>query len=112
MIAESKDATRIAILELTTMAGSGKAKMVIKIDMVNPMPANIPAASICFQATPEGKVAVLNCTANVLNSTIPMGFPNVKPIRIPKLFNDPRVCKISPERIIPVLANAKTGTIK
>ena len=112
MIAESKDATRIAILELTTMAGSGKAKMVIKIDMVNPMPANIPAASICFQATPDGKEAVLNCTANALNSTIPMGFPNVKPIRIPKLFNDPSVCTISPERIIPVLANAKTGTIK
>ena len=112
MNAESKEATRIATLELTIVAESGKAKMVIKIDMVNPIPANIPAANICFHATPDGKMAVLSCTANALNSTIPIGFPNVKPIIIPKLFTEPRVCKISPERIMPVFANAKTGTIK
>ena len=46
MNAESKDATRMATLELTIVAESGKAKMVIKIDMVNPMPANIPAAML------------------------------------------------------------------
>jgi hypothetical protein len=112
MNAESKEATRIATLELTIVAESGKAKMVIKIDMVNPMPANIPAAMICFQATPDGKEAVLICTATALNSTIPIGLPKVKPIMIPKLFTEPSVCKISPERIMPVFANAKTGTIK
>jgi hypothetical protein len=112
MIAEKREATSIANLELTTITGSGKAKMVIKIDIVNPIPANMPAAKICFHATPDGKEAVLNCTANALNSTIPIGFPNVKPIRIPKLFKDPKVCTISPEKIIPVFANAKTGTIK
>ena len=112
MNADNREATRIATLELTIVRGSGKAKMVIKMDMVNPIPANIPAARICFQATPVGKEAVLSCTANAPKSRIPIGFPNVKPIRIPKLFNDPNVCTISLERTIPVFANAKTGTIK
>ena len=49
------EAIIMAILELSMVIWSSKASMVIKMDMVNPMPANKPMPTMFFHFKPLGK---------------------------------------------------------
>jgi hypothetical protein len=46
--------SKTTVLELRIISGSLKAKSLMKIDMVNPIPLKKPAPTICFQDTSLG----------------------------------------------------------
>ena len=81
---------RIAIFELTIIASSVYASNVMKIDIVNPIPARKPVALIIFQLTFSGKADTFNLTARYEKNTIPQGLPITSPRIIPKLPADNR----------------------
>ena len=58
----SKDAPKIAILEVEIKSYDSKANPLKNIDMVNPIPPKNPIPTICFQFTPEGRFEILNFT--------------------------------------------------
>ena len=79
-----KEESRMMNFALLITVTSSKAKRVTKMDIVNPIPPNIPTPAIFFQFKFFGNLVNFSCTAKKQNVTIPIGFPNTKPNRIPK----------------------------
>ena len=73
----------MAILEKTITSGSLKAKSVMKIDIVKPIPPSIPAPRICAHFKLLGKAHNPALTPIEEKSKIPNGFPITKPKIIP-----------------------------
>ncbi len=90
----------------------GKASKVIKMDMVKPIPPNIPAPIMSFQRNSLGKEQMPRLTAKNENNQIPKGFPITKPAIIPTELEFNRPSCQSPVIGIPVLAIANKGRIK
>ena len=84
--------SKMLILELWTISGLSKARIVIKIDIVNPIPLKKPAAMMCFQFTSPGNSDKPDFTAKKLNRTMPKGFPMNKPAKMPRLFECGQAC--------------------
>jgi hypothetical protein len=61
-IAAMKEAIKMAIFELTISASLSNAKSVMKMDMVKPIPPNIPAPKMFFHCNPFGKMQSPNVT--------------------------------------------------
>ena len=61
-IIERKDPTNAEIFAISMVGKSLNASVAIKIDIVNPMPAKIPAPIICCQVVLVGSVPHLSCT--------------------------------------------------
>ena len=57
------DETKIMILELSMCSLSEKARSVIKIDMVNPIPPKNPTPIMAFQLMSSGRLQTFNFTA-------------------------------------------------
>ena len=76
----------MANFELSIISFSEKARLAMKIDMVNPMPANIEAPHSCFQLLPSGSVAQPLRINHQHNKRIPNCFPMNKPAMMPKLL--------------------------
>ena len=85
-IPATNEASSIAIFDCVIINSSLNARRVMKIDMVNPIPASIPIPNICFHFTSLGIEQMPIETAKKLNKNIPSGLPIKSPIKIPILF--------------------------
>lgn len=111
-IAATVDEAKMTNLVLFIIFTSSNASNVIKMDIVNPIPANVPTPKMCFQFKSLGIVHKLSLVDRYVNNKIPKGLPSTSPKNIPKLY----FSKIMDERLlfknIIVLAKAKIGNIK
>lgn len=110
-MADKVEAKMMAIFPMSIMVLSSNAKSVIKILIVNPIPASKLTPAMCFQFKPVGNFATPMNTAKLLNKIIPIGFPAASPPMIPVPILDE-----SPEtqlylKTIQVLAKANSGRI-
>ena len=112
MIAANREAISIANLALFWTEISLKAKRVINIDMVNPIPATIPTENICLNLNPLGSEQSLSLTPIKLINQIPNGFPINSPRIIPMLYGWRIVLVKSPSILMAVLARANIGITK
>ena len=85
------------------------ASSVMKIDIVNPIPAKSPTPKIDFQFRSVGSLHSPKVTAKNVKIKIPKGLPIISPSEIPKLLFSVSVCEMSPLKRIAVFANAKIG---
>ena len=79
--------------------------------MVNPIPPNNPAPNKCFHVTDEDKSDHPNFTTSKENRIIPIGFPSVRPNRIPRFKELINVLIENSSMAKAVLASAKMGII-
>ena len=105
------EAARILIFELVMTAESLKARLVIKILIVNPIPPKNATPAICRQFKPSEILASLVFTAKIENKKMPENLPASNPAIIPIEFLLVRLARISFGKTIAVLAKAKTGII-
>jgi len=77
------EAIIIAILEKTIISGSLKAKRVIKMDIVKPIPPSIPAPNMCAHFKFFGRAHNPALTPIEEKSRMPRGFPITRPKIIP-----------------------------
>lgn len=105
----TSELSKMLIFELWTIAALSKAKTVIKIDIVNPIPPKKPAAMICFQSTSSGNSDKPILTAKKLNKAMPKGLPTSNPAKMPKLFDVIKPSVQFPVSAMPVFASAKSG---
>ena len=85
------------------------ASSVMKIDIVNPIPAKSHTPKIDFQFRSVGSLHSPNETAKNVKRKIPNGLPTISPSAIPKLLFSVKVWVISLLKTMAVLANAKIG---
>lgn len=100
------------IFEISLIAESVKASMVVNIDMVNPIPASVPIPNTCFQFTFEGKLATFNPTMILQARKIPNGFPITRPKKMPIPTGDVREAMTWEGRRMAVFAKANKGRMK
>jgi len=88
-VPDKKEAIKMAIFEkiITSSPSFLKANRVIKIDIVNPIPPNIPAPNMFFHFKSLGNLLMPKLTARKENSKIPSGFPTTRPKIIPIEFS-------------------------
>ena len=67
------------------MVSLSKARSVIKIDIVNPIPPKKPTPTIDFQFNSSGSLQRPNVTAKNVNRKMPNGLPIISPSAIPIL---------------------------
>lgn len=101
----------MANFALSCTIASEKANCVINIDIVNPIPANIPTPISPFQLRPIGRRTNFILTLIHVNNKIPIGFPKDNPKIIPKLLADNNDGIDSPEKTNVVLLKANSGKI-
>lgn len=111
-ITEIREEIKMAILDWIIISVSEKAKSVMNIDIVKPMPASIATPTNCLSLIPKGKAQKPRVTEINENKTIPIGLPKTNPQTIPKLFDEHKPESQSVGIRIHVLANAKSGKIK
>lgn len=85
MVPANNEEMRITNLALSIIVGDSKASSVIKIDIVNPIPAKNPTPIMLFQFNSIGFLQKPRNTAMNVNKKIPNGFPIINPELIPKL---------------------------
>jgi hypothetical protein len=98
----------LAVLVWTSLL---KERVVIKIDIVNPIPATRPRPVIIFQVTPPGNGLSLPFTSNQEENTIPIGFPRKRPRMIPKEREEKRFPANPKVTGMAVFSSANTGRI-
>ena len=107
------DAVKTAIFEaLTNSACSPNARLVMKIEIVNPMPPSMPAPIRWRQRTSVGSVQMPIVTAMADTSATPRGLPITRPRITPKLFGPVSSSAQFVPKTIPVLASANSGNTK
>ena len=85
--AATSEASSIAIFEAVMIAGSAeKARLVINIDIVKPMPPSSPAPKMCDHCTSGGKRHIPTATAAKQSIMTPRGLPAINPAAMPMLF--------------------------
>ena len=102
----------MAIFEFTISDSLSNAKSVIKMDIVNPIPPNIPAPKMFFQCNPFGKMQIPKVTPKYERNPIPNGFPIINPRIIPILLLCDKPSYQLVFIIIQVFAKANKGKIK
>jgi hypothetical protein len=110
--AEIIGAMIIPNLEAVTISEDSKARFVMKIDIVKPIPARQPAPVIHFQLRLSGSIPIPDLTAKYENRQIPAGLPKTRPVIIPKELEEVIFEIISEGIIIAVFARANRGSIK
>ena len=104
------EAKRIAIFEAFIVSVfPTKARLVMKNDIVNPIPPRIPAPEICRQFKSGGKRHMPLATATKHRNVTPKGLPRIKPAVMPTLFVLVTFCIQSAPTKMPVFASAKIG---
>ena len=106
------EARSIAILAVEIILASAKARRVMKIDIVNPMPPNKPAPKIVFHFKSAGRVQIPALTPRTEKRTIPRGLPTTKPKKIPRLIGWNKLAPMVVENERQVFAKAKRGRMK
>ena len=77
------DVSRMLIFPMSVMTGSVNARLLMKMDMVNPMPPRSPIAATCPHVTPSGSEAAPVLTPMKLSRNMPRGLPMSSPKNIP-----------------------------
>lgn len=80
-----KEAIKITNFELLMIVWSSKARSVIKIDIVNPIPPKSPTPKMDFQLSLFGSLQSPIDTAINVKRKMPNGLPTMRPSAIPKL---------------------------
>ena len=111
MIPEMRDASKIEIFDSVINNGSSYASNVMKIDIVNPIPARNPIPKTWFHFKPNGNVQTPIETARKLNKKTPKGFPIINPAKIPKLPGSAKPVSQPVPKTMAVFAKAKSGRI-
>jgi hypothetical protein len=108
----NKEAKRIVNFAWLWAMDSVNARLVMKIDMVNPIPPRQPTPSNCNFETPSGIRVIPNALASRTDKNIPKGLPITRPARIPNEIGCRRE-RLSPPPInwTPAFAKAKIGRI-
>ena len=105
------DEINMTSFELLMITSLSKASKVIKIDIVNPIPANNPTLKIDFQFKSVGSLLKPNRTARNVATKIPTGLPTINPSAMPRLLGLVNVSMMFPLNKIAVLAKANMGRI-
>ena len=87
------------------------ARLVMKIDIVKPMPPKMPAPKICRHFRSGGKWHRPLATAAKQSKVTPSGLPRTSPAKMPIPFSEVRFCNQSAPIRTPVLASAKIGRV-
>ncbi len=111
IIAANADAIKILNLELFTSEELVKARLLIKMDIVNPMPPRQPIPAIFLQVKPSCKLAKPAFTKIKGIENIPISFPATRPNIMPAELEFDKLPIISVGIIIAVLTKAKMGRI-
>ena len=111
VIAATVDAINILSLELFTSVVSVKARLLINIDMVKPIPPRKPIPKRFFHVIPSCSRAKPAVTKIKGIENIPISLPAVRPKIIPNELGEERLPEISEGIIMAVFTNAKIGTI-
>ena len=111
LIDATSEAASMLIFELVMTAGSEKARLVMKILIVKPMPPKNATPAICRQFKSSEMLASLVFTAKIEKKRIPRNLPASSPVIMPIEFLFVRLATISLGKTIAVLANAKMGII-
>ena len=111
-IAATNEVIKITAFPIFTICISENARLSIKIDIVKPIPAIIPADRICVQLISPGKSAILSFTDIQLARKIPIGFPVSRPRNIPGTIGSRGGVNRAKSIFTPALASAKMGIIK
>ena len=99
------------IFDPVTSSDCSNARRVIKIDIVNPMPARKPIPKICFHCKSRGSLQIPAETVTKLKSIMPNGLPIIKPAKIPMLLESANPDVQELPNTIAVFARAKIGRI-
>lgn len=87
------EAKRMAIWEALIVSGfPAKARLVMKIDIVKPIPLRTPAPKTFRQFRSGGKWQMPLATATKQRNVTPKGLPKIKPAVMPRLFVLDRIC--------------------
>jgi len=103
----------MAIFEnvITSSPSFLKAKSVMKMDIVKPIPPSIPAPNMFFHFRSLGNLQIPKLTARNEKSQIPNGFPKTRPKMIPIEFSWLNPSCQSPLMAMQVLEIANKGRI-
>ena len=107
------DNMRLANIDIFAMSlfiSPLNARVVVKIDMVNPIPASEPTPINCFKLVFKGNLAIFSLIIILLKRKIPTGFPITNPTIIPTLIGLLKAFTLAGISIA-VLANTKRGSI-
>ena len=99
-------------LDAATNSISLNARFVIKMDIVNPIPAKQAVPKRKCQFNPLDSIPTPNFTAKYEKKKMPIGLPKTKPIIIPNELLEIRLLNISSGITTIVLASTKRGRIK
>ena len=102
----------MAIFELVITWASSKARSVIKIDIVKPIPPNIPAPIMFPHFKSLGNAHSPKRIPSKEKSPIPNGLPTISPNKIPNEFEYVNPSCQFESMAIHVLAIANKGRIK
>ncbi len=89
-----------------------KERLVMKIDIVNPIPATNPTDSNCKILTSSGIFPIFSLSARNENSVIPAALPMKSPSIIPRLSDELNSFIAAESMSIAVFTRAKIGSIK
>ena len=110
-IAAMNEEIRILILEDTMVSGSVKARLHIKMLIVNPIPPRNAMPKICLHRKSEDSLASFILTARNDRPKIPINFPITRPRIIPQELSVVNPERILSGKIMAVLARANMGRI-
>ena len=111
IIAETTDASSTLIFEAAIGSGFSKARLVIKMLIVKPIPPSADMPAMWRQFKPEERDASFVLTATKEVRKIPINFPIMRPAIIPMELGVARLFIMSEGKTIAVLARAKSGSI-
>ena len=111
-MAAQKEANRILIFEAIITSGSAKAKLVMKMLIVKPMPPKSDIPIMCCQFKSDERLANPILTARKEIRNMPINLPAMSPAIIPIEFGVIRLLLMFCGNSIAVLANANSGRIK
>lgn len=84
-MAATEELSNMTSLVWLMMVWFSKAKSAMKIDIVKPIPANIPTARMSFHAKSDGSLQIPDWVAKKVKANIPKGLPTNSPKATPKL---------------------------
>ncbi len=84
----------------------------MKSETVNPMPASIAMEAIIFQSERAGIGASPVFTVTHEKAKTPKNLPTTRPIMIARLIPLKNAPALMPQKHMPALANANSGTIR
>lgn len=112
IIAAKIDEIKIASFAAFIISASLKAKRLINIDIVKPIPPKILTEKICLRLIFFPNVEMPVVMASQTNKVMPIGLPKIKPSETPSAIGEAKSLNISGVKVMSVLLNANIGRMK